>query len=88
MSIEMLYDIFDHEQEITIPILFGQRIIYIDDVEPISPADRIVEEPNASEASIAKQSPSFFQKFLRVLREGYLTPEEKASLRKQRAVLP
>lgn len=84
----MIYDIFDQEQEITIPILFGQRIIYVDDVEPISPAVRIIEEPDPSEASIAKQPPSVFQKFLRVLREGYLTDEEKNTLRKQRAVLP
>lgn len=88
MLIDMIYDIFDQEQEITIPILFGQRIIYRDDVEPISAADRIVEEPGTSESSIAKQPPSVFQKFLRVLREGYLTDEEKNSLRKQRAVLP
>jgi len=84
----MIYDIFDQEQEITIPILFGQRIIYIDDVEPISTANRIVEEPGKSEANIEKQPPNFFQKFLRVLREGYLTDEEKNKLRKQRAVLP
>lgn len=84
----MIYDIFDQEQEITIPILFGQRIIYIDEVEPISVAERIVEEPNPSEANIAKQPSTVFQKFLRVLREGYLTDAEKNSLRKQRAVLP
>ena len=84
----MIYDIFDQEQEITIPILFGQRIIYVGDVEPISRAERIVEEPSKSEYSIPKQPPSVFQKFLRVLREGYLTDEEKNTLRKQRAVLP
>jgi hypothetical protein len=84
----MIYDIFDQEQEITIPILFGQRIIYIDDVAPISTANRIVEEPSRFEPNIAKQPASVFQKFLRILREGYLTDEEKNSLRKQRAVLP
>jgi len=80
----MMYDIFDPEQEITIPILFGQRIIYIAENEQIS---SIIED-DKSESSIPKQSPSVFQKFLRVLREGYLTDEEKNTLRKQRAVLP
>jgi len=85
----MLYDIFDHEQEIIIPILFGQRIIYIDDAEPISQPQRIVEEPSPSEVlNMPKQTPNYFQKFLRILREGYLTDEEKNTLRKQRAVLP
>ena len=79
----MLYDIFNDEQEITIPILFGERIIYVDDVAPVSQKNRIIEEPN-----IPKQPSTMFQKFLRVLREGYLTDEEKNTLRKQRAVLP
>ena len=85
----MMYDIFDQEQEITIPVLFGQRIIYVDDVGPIAQPERIVEEPTPSKViNMPKQSPTYFQKFLRVLREGYLTDEEKNTLRKQRAVLP
>jgi len=85
----MIYDIFDQEQEITIPILFGQRIIYADDLEPLAQSERILEEPTPSEViNMPKQPPSYFQKFLRVLREGYLTDEEKNTLRKQRAVLP
>jgi len=85
----MLYDIFDHEQEITIPVLFGQRIIYVDDVEPISQAERVIEEPTPAEIiAMPKQPPTYFQKFLRAMREGYLTPEEKQSLYRQRSVLP
>ena len=86
----MLYDIFDQEQEITIPFLFGQKIIYPDVVEPISKTEKIDDEPSEPTEGVMLSSSqiTLLQKFIRAMKYGYLTEEEKQLLRYKRAVLP